>query len=588
MMDGTEGTQCDQTPVTTLLNILVPKRFRSDDRPPDEQQTGPSLTRTTVDSRQHQGSLSIYLCESRTRSSNYAIAVDGHLLPMKSSRAVTATLRGCTSTGASVTDPARLTRILPRNALQCRTYSKSSRPLQSIFSFLNRNDPDKVPEPGFPVMQSHERRKERIKQVKESWKNPKPAKVPSVPMLSQTNLFHPLSESPIPEMREMGKRIQERAVCPVDVAHEVGKHQVKFECPDCGIPIYCCEDHWMDDYENHVLVCETLREINEDEHDLRSGREFPEFEYQLLEQEDDCLINFTNWDTFLYTREFEAVNDMRALRQVTKLLTYPVTVGSVIHELSPYNLNNRLTYEGLKSFAATRYSLHPVLSGSDGTLKGQKQIPPPMRIFVLGARGEASLPREVWAQLPFMFPRVNFHIAFIGPEVFLQRPRHLDWPPPPRSPGNPFGTLYERPAPRMKISSTNEYFHTLNKTGMFAPYDPYFDVFVLFHPGFSHPASATNWEETLPMLLETKCPVIVTGYTKEDMDNDVEWVNNTAKGEFDVLMEPGQNRFSSLRWNILETDPSGGLSQSNWGVWAFRGKRYETMQRVTTPDVIPL
>ncbi|KAF3926911.1 hypothetical protein ABW20_dc0105745 [Dactylellina cionopaga] len=353
-------------------------------------------------------------------------------------------------------------------------------------------------------------------------------------------------------MRELGKRIQERAVCPVDVPHEVGKHQVKFECPDCGIPLYCCEDHWMDDYQNHILVCETLREINEDEHDLRSGREFPEFEYQLLEQEDDF------------------------------------TIGSIIHELSPYNLTNRLTYEGLKSFAATRYSLHPVLAGGDGTLRNQKQIPPPMRIFVVGARGEASLPREVWAQLPFMFPRVNFHIAFVGPEVYLQRPRHLEWPPPPRSPGNPFGTLFERPAPRIKISSVNEYFHTLHKTGTFAPYDPYFDVFVLFHPGFSHPASMTDWEETLPMLLETKCPIIVTGYTKEDMDADVEWVNEKAKGEFDILMEPGENRFSSLRWNILESDPSGQLSQSNWGVWAFRGKRYETMHRVTTPDVIQL
>ncbi|KAK6539981.1 translational activator for mitochondrial COX1 [Orbilia ellipsospora] len=504
---------------------------------------------------------------------------------LKSSRSL---VRGC-SCPSITPDPTRSLRLVPRNAsLPYRRYSSASGPLRSIFSFLSRDDPNKVPEPGFPILSSTERRKERIRQVKESWKSPKPEKIPSIPLLSQNDLFHPLSQSPIPEMRAMGQRIQERAVCPVDVPHEIGKHQVNFECPDCGIPIYCCEDHWMEDYQNHILVCETLREINEDEHDLRSGREFPEFEYQLLEQEDGSLINFTNWDTFLYTREFEAVNDMRSLRQVTKLLTYPVTIGSIIHELSPYNLNNRLTYEGLKSLAATRYSLHPVLAGGDGTLKNQKQIPPPMRIFILGARGEASLPREVWAQLPFMFPRVNFHLAFIGPEVFLNRPRHLEWPPPPRSPSNPFGTLFERPAPRIKISSVNEYFHTLHKTQMFAPYDPYFDVFVLFHPGFSHPASMTDWEQTLPMLLETKCPIIVTGYTKEDMDNDVNWVHETAKGEFDVLMEPGQNRFSSLRWNILESDPSGGLSQSNWGVWAFRGKRYETMHRVTTPDVIQL
>jgi len=211
-----------------------------------------------------------------------------------------------------------------------------------------------------------------------------------------------------------------------------------------------------------------------------------------------------------------------------------------------------------------------------------------MRFFILGARAEASLPREVWAQLPFMFPRVNFHLAFIGPEVYLQRPPHLEWPPPLRTPGNPFGMMFERPHARLKISSVNEYFHTMHRTGVFAPYDPYFDVFVLFHPGLGHPGGMAEWEDTLPMLLETKCPIIVTGYTKEDMDRDVKWVHERCKGEFDVLMEPGPNIFSSQRWDLNEIDPSGDLSQGNWGVWAFRGKRYETMHRVQTPDVIAL
>ena len=45
------------------------------------------------------------------------------------------------------------------------------------------------------------------------------------------------------------------------------------------------------------------------------------------------------------------MNDPRQLRQVTKLLTYPMTVASVLHELSPYNLKSRLTKEGLRSMA---------------------------------------------------------------------------------------------------------------------------------------------------------------------------------------------------------------------------------------------
>lgn len=113
----------------------------------------------------------------------------------------------------------------------------------------------------------------------------------------------------------------------------------------------------MDEYESHMEICETLREINEDDHDLRSGRLFPEFIYP-GPQSDEALVNMTNWDTYLYTRQYEAINDERSLRHATRLLTYPVTIASVLDELSPYNVRagGRLTPEGLKSFSG-RFSL---------------------------------------------------------------------------------------------------------------------------------------------------------------------------------------------------------------------------------------
>lgn len=92
----------------------------------------------------------------------------------------------------------------------------------------------------------------------------------------------------------------------------------------------------------------------------------------------------------------------------------------------------------------------------------------------------------------------------------------------------------------------------MHQAGYFAPYDPYFDCFVLFHPGLGHPGSAAEWEGTLPQLLETKCPILATGYNEVDMNRDVEWVNEKCKGEFDVLLQPGENRFKSLRWDINE------------------------------------
>ncbi len=359
---------------------------------------------------------------------------------------------------------------------------------------------------------------------------------------------------------------------------------VDFDCPDCGIPVACCEEHWAEDYEKHLEVCDTLREINEDDHDLRSGRFFPEFEYP-GDQIEEVLVNMTNWDTLLYTREFRAINDERSLRQATRLLTYPATIGSVLHELSPYDLskNGRLTPEGLKSLSALRYTLHPARTGSSGEVKGIKPAPPPARIFILGARAESSLPREVWVQLTHLFPRVAFHLIFIGPESMANREN--EFPLPERTPGNPFGAVVEdRLTNTLKISTFVEYYHTLHKAGQFYPYDPYFDCFMLFHPGLGHPASAHEWEETLPLLLETKVPILATGYTQFDMERDIDWVHKTMGGEVDMLLKPGENRFRSLRWDINDLDPQD-ISCGNWGVWGFRGKRYafinKTKSRIT-------
>jgi len=191
-------------------------------------------------------------------------------------------------------------------------------------------------------------------------------------VLRANNLFHPFSRSPIPEIRQRALYTKQNAYCPHPVHQQTRVPQspndpearkltgpkaeppahVNFECPDCGIAVYCCEDHWADDYETHLEVCDTLRQINEDDHDLRSGRWFPEFEYP-GPQLDEILVNMTSWDTFLYTRGFEAINEDRSMRQATRLLTYPATIASILHELSPYNIRSggRLTPEGLKSLS---------------------------------------------------------------------------------------------------------------------------------------------------------------------------------------------------------------------------------------------
>ncbi|CAM1505376.1 Fc.00g110130.m01.CDS01 [Cosmosporella sp. VM-42] len=415
--------------------------------------------------------------------------------------------------------------------------------------------------------------------------------------LSEDDLFHPFSKSPVPEFRRRAAFMKQHAYCPhpdhqatklptvaakpedaeVSTGTQAPAH-VSFECPDCGLPVYCCEEHWQDDYEKHLEICDTLRQINEDDHDLRSGRVFHEANLPDL-QLDEAAINMTNWDTFMYTREFDAVNSDRSMRQITRLLTYPITIGSVLHELSPYSMKEgeRLTAEGLKSFSALRYNLHPPKSGRGSGVTQLRPEPPAVRLFILGARAESSLPRPAWVQLAHMFPEARLHLIFIGPESMANRDD--EFPLPERTASNPFGAVVEdRVWYKMKISTIVDYYHTLHKTGHFTPYDPYFDAFVLFHPGLGHPASSHEWEETLPLLLETKLPIISTGYTQFDMERDVEWVRNKSKGEFDVLLKPDENVFRSLRWDLNDLDPQD-VSCGNWGVWAFRGKRYETTTR---------
>lgn len=99
--------------------------------------------------------------------------------------------------------------------------------------------------------------------------------LPPPPLLAQDDLFHPLSKSPFVEMKDKSKRIQQLAFCPVSMQQGEKLH-VAFECPDCGFPTHASEDKWNADTEK-ARYWPRLREANEDEHDLRSGREMTEF-----------------------------------------------------------------------------------------------------------------------------------------------------------------------------------------------------------------------------------------------------------------------------------------------------------------------
>lgn len=93
----------------------------------------------------------------------------------------------------------------------------------------------------------------------------------------EPELLHLHSRSPNPEIRQRGERIKRLASCPVCLNDGGERRKVKHECPDCGWPTHCTHEHWDQDKE-HAKYCTRLREVNEDDHDLRSGRILQEFQ----------------------------------------------------------------------------------------------------------------------------------------------------------------------------------------------------------------------------------------------------------------------------------------------------------------------
>ena len=155
-------------------------------------------------------------------------------------------------------------------------------------------------------------------------------------------------------------------------------------------------------------------------------------------------------------------------------------------------------------------------------------------------------------------------------------------------------------------SYTVPYAYQLSITGIQAPYsviheqfaetfDPYTDCFFLFSPGLGFPSptgamtesgepmlqinSPTEWGGTLPLLLQTKCPIFVTGFSPADVERDIRSLSTApgVAGEFDWVITPGENAFGSEKWEVADFDPRV-MVKTNWGIWGIRGKRRDVLE----------
>jgi len=373
-------------------------------------------------------------------------------------------------------------------------------------------------------------------------------------------------ESPYEDIRTRAAFIRAKALCPVT------KKSVNFVCPYSGIPTHHSEEAWKSDTEYHEKkIYERLKKVNLYEHDVRSGRKFDEFVFP-GEQEKDYSTNLSNWDSYFYTRDFAPMNTEFNLAAATKILTYPMTIAALLHKWSPYSGTPKgpVTLEGLKSVAALKYSLYPPYAKSSDAVTFKER---PLRLFILGAKMESMLPGYVWKQFGYLFPDSKFEIHLVGPECYFDRETRSFAPT-----NEPHGrALVKRYDEQLTVHYHTQYFHELYDMGDLFPFDPYLDAFFLFHPGFST-ADSIYWDMAMKGLLESKCPIYVTGYHEKDMKREIEWLEkHPLHDEMDVLMNQTDNLFACTKIDLVDINPTETFN-SNSQLFAFRGKRYHAIK----------
>ncbi|TRM62723.1 hypothetical protein BD626DRAFT_498234 [Schizophyllum amplum] len=410
-------------------------------------------------------------------------------------------------------------------------------------------------------------------------KKPAPLKRPEpVPVLAQDDLFHPLSKSPFPDVRARGEAIKTLAPCPVCL--EEHNHATE-PCPDCGWPTHCSEEHWKSDPEH-------------DEHDLRSQRRFREFEMPGPQGYEDA-ISFANWDTFWYTRGFFSMDNERSRRHASKVLSYPITVGSVLHPVQQPDAQQPAAHpRGIALHGS--YPLDTARPHGTPDTPEHAAGKPQVRVFILVALPKGFGKKKVDQASPSQ--------------------SSASAPPPPRHPRPRLRKLQSQPSETTSdstavteadeeleedkpIYSPNVY---MPKTPKPIPAQPYTrnaiakygapsDVFFLFSPGLGFPSptspaapgahskvlqinSENEWGSVLPTLLETKCPIFrdVRALATSEIANDFDWI-----------LTPGPNEFASLRWEVADFDPRV-MIKLNYGIWGIRGKTREVQERSSIFD----
>lgn len=119
-------------------------------------------------------------------------------------------------------------------------------------------------------------------------------------------------------------------------------------------------------------------------------------------------------------------------------------------------------------------------------------------------------------------------------------------------------------------------FNVLHEAGDLFPYDPYLDMFIAYHPQMTEKNSVEMWSKSIKGLLESKCPVVVTGYHEENLNKNFDYIMENFKDDLDLIFDKTQNIYGSTKWELNDLNPQE-VFQYNQRIFAIRGKRYHAV-----------
>lgn len=161
------------------------------------------------------------------------------------------------------------------------------------------------------------------------------------------------------------------------------------------------------------------------------------------------------------------------------------------------------------------------------------------RIHVVGARAEATMPRQLWDELLCFHPTVRaFDITLVGDDVPATRDTTKRMKQ----------TTSDRVVRLEAINGLYHELHVVERTRARPP--PH--ALVLFNPGVGHPGLKARWRPTLAALVASGKPILLTSFSQADQDRDVAALAELRGecGELAFVVSPESNPFRSLKCQI--------------------------------------